>query len=184
MRKAAAPGSRSSMRKNQRINLRRYAGTQCGRRRDHAALDGLITPPAEFRLQRDGARPTARTTKHPVKTRPKHCSPFRREGFQETCTSNVPESVPDIVPDAPVEFASRRTGPASRASPKSRIFTTPSLPRMMFSGLMSRCRIPAAWAAATARAACLPQIDGLQVIYRARRAINSRNVGRPPIPSR
>ena len=79
----------------------------------------------------------------------------------------MPESVPDIVPDAPIESGSMRTGPASRARPKSRIFTTPSLRRMMLSGLISRCKIPAAWAAARALARLLTPVVGVGELCRA-----------------
>jgi hypothetical protein len=41
------------------------------------------------------------------------------------------ESVPMMVPGLPGE-------PIARATPKSRIFTTPSSPTMMFEGLRSR----------------------------------------------
>src|SRR5579863_4473131 len=43
----------------------------------------------------------------------------------------------------------------SFARPKSRILARPSRWIMMFSGLMSRCTMPAAWAAASASAACV-----------------------------
>src|SRR5579872_7124801 len=39
--------------------------------------------------------------------------------------SKVPDSVPEMVPEAPRDSGSGRAGPVSRASPKSRIFTTP-----------------------------------------------------------
>ena len=79
---------------------------------------------------------------------------------------NVPESVPDIVPDAPAEFASRRTGPASRASPKVQnlqhaVFAEDDVLRLNIAMEYPSCM------SSRHSASRLPtQIDGLQVINR------------------
>ena len=48
------------------------------------------------------------------------------------------------------------------ASPKSRIFSRPSGVRKRFSGLMSRCAMPFACAAASPAASCLPMSTALE----------------------
>ena len=56
--------------------------------------------------------------------------------------------------------------------PKSISFTTPSVRIMMFSGFTSRCRIPAAWAWASARQTC-------STIHRADLGVGDRPLGDP-----
>ncbi len=50
----------------------------------------------------------------------------------------------------------------SRARPKSRIFTPPPAVRKIFSGLMSRCTTPLAWAASSPSAMALAMCTALR----------------------
>ena len=64
--------------------------------------------------------------------------------------SGVPTAIPSCVRCS----ESPSSGAASRARPKSVIFTVPPRVSRMFSGLMSRCTMPASSAACRASATC------------------------------
>ncbi len=67
--------------------------------------------------------------------------------------ATVPTVVPAVVSSGVVTARDTPSGAAVvRATPKSRILALPRFVTKMFAGLMSRCTMPAAWAASSASA--------------------------------
>ena len=64
----------------------------------------------------------------------------------------------------------------ARASPKSATFTTPSVPMSTFSGLMSRCTMPARWAAVSPDSTGSSTAKASATVSRPRAVSRSRSV--------
>ena len=85
----------------------------------------------------------------------------KSSGRELACSGDMYSTVPITVPGrveevstVPASSGCLVSGPASFASPKSRIFTNPSRETIRFSGFKSRWTTPASWALASPSAIC------------------------------